>query len=57
MKVAKAMIKDDKGSAKSVNSDNDVKILPVSRVVPLSLFRAMMEKTANVRIGATIGVT
>ena len=56
MKVTKVIMSDWRGSDKRVKRDSEVKTRAVSRVVPLLLFRAMMEKTANVTIGAATGV-
>jgi hypothetical protein len=56
MNVARVMIRDCKGSDRRVNRDSEVKTLAVSRVTPLLLFRAMIENTANVTIGAATGV-
>lgn len=56
MKLAKDMIRDPRGSDKSVKSDRDVNTLAVSSVSPSPLFRARTENSVNVRIGAAIGV-
>jgi len=56
MNVARDIIMAPSGSDKRVKREREVNTLAVSRVFPLPLFRANMEKTANVRIGAATGV-
>ncbi len=46
---------DPNGSVRSVNSEREVKTVAVSSVLPPSVFFAMTEKTANARMGDTIG--
>lgn len=55
IKEERAMMSDPSGSVRSVNSESEVKTVAVSRVLLPSLFCAMIEKTANARIGDTIG--
>jgi hypothetical protein len=56
MKVAKAMIREPRGSESRVKRESEVNTLAVSKVAPLPLFFARMVKTAKVRIGAMTGV-
>jgi len=49
------MINELRGSARSVNRDSEVKTFAVSSVLPLLLFAANREKTANARMGDTMG--
>jgi hypothetical protein len=49
------MMSDPSGSVSSVNSEREVKTVAVSSVSLPSLFWAMIEKTANARMGDTIG--
>jgi hypothetical protein len=49
------MMRDPRGSVSSVNSEREVKTVAVSSVLLPLLLRAMREKTANARMGDTIG--
>jgi hypothetical protein len=55
MSDERAMMSDPNGSVRSVNSEREVKTVAVSSVLPPSVFFAMTEKTANARMGDTIG--
>ena len=48
-------MRDPRGSVRSVNSEREVKTVAVSSVLRPSLFCAMIEKTANAKMGDTIG--
>ena len=55
-KAFMAMISDDRGWARSANSESDVNTLLVSKVLSPLLLRETSEKTVNVRTGAITGV-
>jgi hypothetical protein len=57
MRADNAMIRELRGSARSVKRDSEVNTLAVSSVLLLSLFAASMENTAKARIGDTMGET
>lgn len=55
MSEESAMMRDPRGSVRSVNSEREVKTVAVSSVLWPPLFCAMIEKTANAKMGDTIG--
>ena len=55
MRDERAIMSEPRGSVSNVKRERDVKTVAVSRLLPPSLFLAMIEKTAKAKIGDAIG--